>query len=261
MPDDTSRWSTAQVLALAPDPSARRAGQSLGTAGPWRDTGCSPEGAAVWGLCQGSGKNPYQTCVDLTEPAYRCTCPSRKFPCKHALGLLLLWSAGGVERGGAAGLGGRVERVPVGAQGQGRRSVPRQRATRTPDRGRSSRAARRIRRVEAGWPSLSGGSPTRCARASPARAEPATDIGTRWRRASSTRRRRAPRGRSGGSAAAAGAPDRLLAELACCGCWYAAYRRLDEIPPALAATIRGRIGFTVATEEVLASRGCAMSGP
>jgi hypothetical protein len=33
--------------------------------------------------------------VDLagaSGPAYRCSCPSRKFPCKHALGLLLLWA-------------------------------------------------------------------------------------------------------------------------------------------------------------------------
>ncbi|MYZ41098.1 SWIM zinc finger family protein, partial [Streptomyces sp. SID4917] len=39
------------------------------------------------------GKKPYQTVVDTTGPAYRCSCPSRKFPCKHALGLLLLWAA------------------------------------------------------------------------------------------------------------------------------------------------------------------------
>ncbi len=32
---------------------------------------------------------------------YKCSCPSRKFPCKHALGLLLLWAGEG--GGGAAG--------------------------------------------------------------------------------------------------------------------------------------------------------------
>ena len=45
---------------------------------------------AAWGECQGSGKNPYQTQVALAEPAFKCSCPSRKFPCKHGLGLLLL---------------------------------------------------------------------------------------------------------------------------------------------------------------------------
>ncbi|MFD6619979.1 SWIM zinc finger family protein, partial [Streptomyces albidoflavus] len=66
----------------------------LGVAGPWSETGSSDEGA-VWGLCKGSGSKPYQTIVDTggTGPAYKCSCPSRKFPCKHALGLLLLWAA------------------------------------------------------------------------------------------------------------------------------------------------------------------------
>ncbi|MCW5764819.1 MAG: SWIM zinc finger family protein [Phycisphaeraceae bacterium] len=47
---------------------------------------------AIWGLCQGSGAKPYQTRVDLSEPAFKCSCPSRKFPCKHGLGLLLLFA-------------------------------------------------------------------------------------------------------------------------------------------------------------------------
>ena len=44
---------------------------------------------AVWGAFQGSGKTPYQVRVDLSGPAWKCSCPSRKLPCKHALGLLL----------------------------------------------------------------------------------------------------------------------------------------------------------------------------
>ncbi|MFJ9039139.1 SWIM zinc finger family protein [Streptomyces sp. NPDC102406] len=91
------RWTTDQVLALAPDASSRKAGSKLGAAGPWSEAGSSDEGA-VWGLCKGSGSKPYQTIVDTgggpggTGPAYKCSCPSRKFPCKHALGLLLLWA-------------------------------------------------------------------------------------------------------------------------------------------------------------------------
>ncbi|MFF1959686.1 SWIM zinc finger family protein [Streptomyces sp. NPDC058220] len=86
------RWTTEQVLALAPDDASRRAGNKLSAAGPWSEAGSSGAGA-VWGLCKGSGSKPYQTIVDITGPAYRCSCPSRKFPCKHALGLLLLWAA------------------------------------------------------------------------------------------------------------------------------------------------------------------------
>jgi hypothetical protein len=89
------RWSADQVLALAPDAASRKAGSKLGAAGPWSEAGSSDEGA-VWGLCKGSGSKPYQTVVDIADaagPAYKCSCPSRKFPCKHALGLLLLWAA------------------------------------------------------------------------------------------------------------------------------------------------------------------------
>ncbi|WP_067278560.1 SWIM zinc finger family protein [Streptomyces jeddahensis] len=90
------RWTADQVLALAPDAASRKAGSRLGAAGPWSETGSSGEGT-VWGLCKGSGSKPYQTVVDIADtagPAYKCSCPSRKFPCKHALGLLLLWAGG-----------------------------------------------------------------------------------------------------------------------------------------------------------------------
>ncbi|MEV8389542.1 MULTISPECIES: SWIM zinc finger family protein [unclassified Streptomyces] len=86
------RWTTEQVLALAPDEASRKAGNKLSTAGPWSEAGSGSAGA-VWGLCKGSGSKPYRTIVDTTGPAYKCSCPSRKFPCKHALGLLLLWAA------------------------------------------------------------------------------------------------------------------------------------------------------------------------
>ncbi|MFF3016102.1 SWIM zinc finger family protein [Streptomyces sp. NPDC057939] len=94
MTEQGVRWTAEQVLALAPDDASRKAGGRLGGAGPWSQTGGSASGA-VWGLCKGSGSKPYRTVVDLTGPAYKCSCPSRKFPCKHAMGLLLLWAAEG----------------------------------------------------------------------------------------------------------------------------------------------------------------------
>ncbi len=84
-------WTAEQILALAPDAASAKAGQGLATAGKWLKLGAGEHTA--WGLCQGSGKDPYQTQIDLTEPAFRCSCPSRKFPCKHALGLFLLLAA------------------------------------------------------------------------------------------------------------------------------------------------------------------------
>ena len=94
----SDRWSRDQVLALAPDAASRKTSERVAAPGLWSETGCheGEDGAAVWGSCKGSGAKPYRACVDLSGPAYRCTCPSRKFPCKHALALLLLWSEGGV---------------------------------------------------------------------------------------------------------------------------------------------------------------------
>ncbi|GAB4110675.1 MAG: SWIM zinc finger family protein [Roseiflexaceae bacterium] len=77
-----------QVLALAPDPASAKAGRSLATPRSWISSGQHDD--AVWGECQGSGKDPYRTQIDLRDLAFRCSCPSRKFPCKHGLGLLLM---------------------------------------------------------------------------------------------------------------------------------------------------------------------------
>jgi hypothetical protein len=79
---------THQILALAPDSASAKAGSQLATPRNWSNLGRSD--AALWGECQGSGKTPYRTQVDLGGPAFKCTCPSRKFPCKHGLGLYLL---------------------------------------------------------------------------------------------------------------------------------------------------------------------------
>lgn len=81
-------WTADRVLSLAPDAASASAGQSLATLAKWSGLGHSDR--ALWGLCQGSGKSPYQTRIDLTEPAFKCSCPSRKFPCKHGIALLLL---------------------------------------------------------------------------------------------------------------------------------------------------------------------------
>ena len=81
-------WTSEQVIALSPDAGSTKRGKALATATKWPLLGCSQQ--AAWGECQGSGKTPYRTIIDLSEPAFRCSCPSRKFPCKHALGLFLL---------------------------------------------------------------------------------------------------------------------------------------------------------------------------
>ena len=84
-------FSTEQILALAPDASSAKSAQGLAASRHWVTLGNDEK--SVWGECQGSGKNPYQTQIDRSEPAFKCSCPSRKFPCKHGLGLFLLFAA------------------------------------------------------------------------------------------------------------------------------------------------------------------------
>ncbi len=122
----------------------RPAGQALASAKKWSGLGRSER--ALWGLCQGSGKSPYQARVDLSEPAFKCSCPSRKFPCKHGLGLLLLFAKDeksfktGAEPGWVADwLAGRSDRAekkvekakeaaakPVDVEAQAKRAAQRE---------------------------------------------------------------------------------------------------------------------------------------
>jgi hypothetical protein len=85
-----TRWTVAQVLAHAPDAGSARSARGLVNPRTWSDLGSNE--TLVWGKCQGSARAPYQVTVDLTEPAFRCTCPSRKLPCKHSIALLLMWA-------------------------------------------------------------------------------------------------------------------------------------------------------------------------
>src|SRR3954452_2191621 len=85
-------WTQERVLQLSPDAGSAKAGQGLAHARKWVSVGCDER--AAWGECQGSGAKPYQVQFDPAEAASKCSCPSRKFPCKHALGLMLLFASG-----------------------------------------------------------------------------------------------------------------------------------------------------------------------
>ncbi|GFJ80041.1 SWIM zinc finger family protein [Phytohabitans houttuyneae] len=247
------RWSTAQVLALAPDSSSARTAQGVSAATKWEVTGRDED--VLWGLCRGSGKNPYQACVDLTEPAYRCSCPSRKFPCKHALGLMLMWAAGGVPDAPApdwvaewrASRAARAARTPAAA------AAPRGSAD--PEAARK-RAEQRADRIAAGLDELdrwltdqvahglagaerSGYGPyeAMAARLVDAQAPGAANAVRRLGRIAGVGQHWA---------------DRLLGELALLRLLVASHARIEELPAPLAATVRSRVGVPVPTEEVLA---------
>lgn len=115
-------WTTEQVAAVAPTPAALAAAEPL--ADPQRWSGLGADHQVVWGRSRGSGAEPYDTAVDHVEAVWRCSCPSRRRPCKHALALLLLWARAGVPEGVrpapvAAWIAGRDRRpvAPGGATG------------------------------------------------------------------------------------------------------------------------------------------------
>ncbi|UFW53295.1 MULTISPECIES: SWIM zinc finger family protein [Bradyrhizobium] len=78
------------VEQLATDQSSLKAAAGLAKPAKWSGVGGSQDGALIWGECAGSGANPYRVMADLRDLGNKCTCPSRKFPCKHVLGLLWL---------------------------------------------------------------------------------------------------------------------------------------------------------------------------
>lgn len=75
-----------RIEALAPDQASLAAARKLLKPSSW-PTLAEGEGL-VWGECQGSGATPYRVVVHEADAGYKCTCPSRKFPCKHTLALM-----------------------------------------------------------------------------------------------------------------------------------------------------------------------------
>jgi hypothetical protein len=246
------RWSADQVLSLAPDAASRKAGSKLGAAGPWSEAGSGGEGT-VWGLCQGSGGKPYQTVVDIADasgPAYKCSCPSRKFPCKHALGLLLLWAAGD----GAVPPGQPPEWAGQWIEGRRKRAQEKQSAGASgassgsgdPEAARR-RAERRAERITAGATELE----QRLAdllRGGLAGAEQA-GYGlweeTAARMVDAQASGLAARVRELGSIPSSGPgwPVRLLEECALLHLLDQGWLRREGLPEGLAATVRARIGL------------------
>ena len=76
------------IEALAPDQASLSAASKLTKQSNWPRLEKNEQLALIWGECQGSGSNPYRVVVDTGDHGYKCTCPSRKFPCKHTLALM-----------------------------------------------------------------------------------------------------------------------------------------------------------------------------
>lgn len=251
------RWSADQVLSLAPDAAAQRAARALAGDQSWCEAGLSLGDdlpPTLWGLCQGSGAQPYQTCVDLTEPAYQCTCPSRKFPCKHTLSMLLRWAAGSVPEAPAPAWvrqwqASRADRVSRAAA---RQEVARAGGNGTGRAASEKATLRRAGRVAAGLAELDQwlADQIRGGLAGVSRLGYAhwDAMAARLIDAQAPGAARLVRN----LADYVTDPERLLAELGLLRLLAAGFARLDSLPPELAATLRLRVGLPVSAEEVLA---------
>jgi hypothetical protein len=247
-------WTTEQILALAPDASAAKAARGLATPRPWVSLGQNEQ--AAWGECQGSGARPYQTQVELAEPAFKCSCPSRKLPCKHGLGLLLLRA-------------GQTTALP--------QTEPPQWVT-TWLAGRAQRAQQRSDKVERPTPALSPAAQARRVAGREAKVAAGLDELDQWlndlaRRglasvqAERTRFWEGPAARlvdaqapglarrvremAGVPASGDGWPERLLEQLGRLHLAVEGYRRIDTLPPAVQADLRTVVGWTQSQEELL----------
>ena len=80
------------ILTKAPNAAAVKNGRTLSGKGSFTARRRTADDTLYWAECAGSGKTPYRVSVDFFEragdPVCRCSCPSRQFPCKHAIGLM-----------------------------------------------------------------------------------------------------------------------------------------------------------------------------
>jgi hypothetical protein len=239
-----------QVRTLAPDSSAARSGEALGN--PRRWTAAGRDDVAAWGLCQGSGSTPYQVAVDLNGPAYKCSCPSRKIPCKHALGLLFLVADGGAPMAAPpdwvqSWLDSRASRAAAATT----------RAERTAEvdpKARAKRIATRERKVAAGIDELDRWLHDLMRRG----LDSTRSEGYRFWDAMGARLVDAQAGGLGrsvrglGSAANAGDawPHLLLEGAGRLHLLSEAYRRSDELPDDLRADVRSLVGWNLKEDEL-----------
>lgn len=244
-------WTETAIFALTDDAQTLNDGRKLATAARWSGLGMA--GDLRWGLCQGSGSQPYQVRADATD--YQCSCPSRKSPCKHVVALLLLaaqkpdqfasapppaWVTAWTDAKPTAK--SRAADKPVDAAAQAKRIQAREAKVAAgmlelrrwlDDVARRGLTDERVRAYEL-WDRMA-------ARMVDAQASGIAN----WLR-------------DMGSIAVGGQPDwstRLLDALSKLHLLIEAYGRLDKLPPDMQADIRQLIGWTIKDDEVKTAEG------
>lgn len=251
----TMKWTVEQVLALSPDAKSTKNGKSLATASKWQALGTNQQ--AIWGECRGSGQNPYQTQIDLSEPAFRCSCPSRKFPCKHSLALFLLL-ANQVELFTPADPPDWVQDwLNKRSQTASRQQAKTKESTADPE-AQSKRMAQRETKISAGLADLDQWLQDLMRQGlATAQTQPYSfweQAAARMVDAQAPGLARRLRNMAGIPHTGGNWPSRLLAELGKFYLLVQGYQRLATLPEAVQAEVRSQIGWTQKQEELLNSK-------
>jgi len=254
-----------QILALAPDSASAKAGQGLASPRKWVALGWSER--AAWGECQGSAREPYRTQIDLDEPAFRCSCPSRKFPCKHGLGLLLMLASQPAAFTQGAPPPWVAEWLTKRDQSAQQRAVKQERATAPADAGaQKQRTAAQARSVAAREAKVAAGVEELgrwlrdMVRQGLASAQGRPDslwetIAARMVDAQAPGLARMIRDMAGVPASGEGWQERLLERLARLFLLIEGYRRLETLPSEEQADVRAAVGWALNQDELLAAAG------
>jgi hypothetical protein len=83
------------IIEQSPNEKALLDARELIRTGALKNLAKTADGSLVFGDCRGSSGAPYTVSMDLAsgtdKPTLRCSCPSRQRPCKHILGLMLVY--------------------------------------------------------------------------------------------------------------------------------------------------------------------------
>jgi SWIM zinc finger len=236
-----------QILALAPDPAAAHAAGKLASSRVWTRLGSSD--AAIWGECQGSAL--YQVRVAKSDLDSKCSCPSRKFPCKHALGLLLRSVAQPIPAAEEPPwVRDWLEKRPV------REKTRKEGAAPDPE-AQAKRAEKRLERVRGGLEMLDlwAQDLVRDGIASLEERPPAffAQMAARLVDAQATGLARRVRRIGFLAGSDPGWPRAVLEELGLVALASHAFRRLDDLDAPLRADLRQLVGFSLDKDEVVAA--------
>jgi hypothetical protein len=251
--------SADEVLRLSPDDASAKAARGLVIPGKWARLEFNDE--AVWGECKGSGAKPYQVQADKAGPAFRCTCPSRKFPCKHGLALLLLKAQSPGSFSQATPPGWVSDWLSSRKQRAEKQDLKKAEDSSKPERAADPQAAARREsarqeRMLAGLSDLERWLADRLRQGLaqlPAQPEIWDSMATRMVDAQLSGLAFRLRRVGGWVGETEDWPARVLGGMGQLGLLIEAFRRLDALPPLVQADVRTALGVTIERDEVLAS--------